>query len=162
VLDALAQFVVANQVARASVILGADASLPGRWQNRADWLDVISGPVELADLYPHHELLIARAGRNTAAEAAYCGMPTVLLPITADPHRGTEQTENVTAVAHRPNVFPLVGWNDPRELRQTLTRALAFTRRGIRPTGHRGNDAAASFVTGMLGDRHSRRSLTAS
>src|SRR5450432_1944216 len=32
-----------------------------------------------AGMYPHHELLIARAGRNVTAEAAYCGIPAILL-----------------------------------------------------------------------------------
>jgi UDP-N-acetylglucosamine:LPS N-acetylglucosamine transferase len=158
VLDALSELAREDHVGTVSLILGADAALPDRWQTAPRWLQVIDGPVELADLYPHHDLLVARAGRNTTAEAAYCGIPTVLLPITTDPHRGDEQTDNADALAHLPGIFPLRRWHHTAALRQTLTRALVPARQGIRVTGRRGNDSAVAFIRQMIAD--ARRPLT--
>ena len=64
---------------------------PGQQRRTAWWLEVMAGPIELADLHSGHELLIARAGCNTAAEAAFCGIPAILLLIAADRSRVGEQ-----------------------------------------------------------------------
>ena len=150
-LDALAEAAVSGLIAHATVVLGADANVPGRYGHRpTGWLDIMPGPVELTDLYPHHELMIARAGRNTAAEAAYCGIPAILIPITADPHRGGEQASNARAVAHLPNIFTLPDWRDPTALRQTLHLALTYARRKQRVKGRRGNEAGARFVRQII------------
>jgi UDP:flavonoid glycosyltransferase YjiC (YdhE family) len=151
ILDVLTDLVDSDEVASVRVVLGCDARLPDRWQNVPTWLEISDTPVELADLYPDHDLLIARAGRNTTAEAAYCGIPTVLLPMIADAHRAVEQTDNVSVAAHRPGVFPLLEWSEPVALRKTLTHALAYTRRGVRTPGQRGNDTAADTVARLLG-----------
>jgi UDP-N-acetylglucosamine:LPS N-acetylglucosamine transferase len=158
VLDALGDLVAESNVGTVSLILGADVTLPDRWQNAPRWLHVTVGPIELADLYPHHDLLVARAGRNTTAEAAFCGIPAVLLPITTDPHRGDEQADNADALAHLPGIFPLRRWHDAAALRQTLTRALLAARRSIRVSGRRGNDSAVAFVQRLIAD--ARRPLT--
>lgn len=47
-------------------------------------------------------LLITRAGRNTLTEAAYCGIPTVVLTAAGDPHRAGEQHDNAAAVTDLP------------------------------------------------------------
>lgn len=162
VLDALAEQASGGRIGVATVVLAADAHLPMRWLRTTGWLKVIAGPVELADLYSCHELLIARAGRNTAAEAAYCGIPAVLLPVTADPCRGGEQASNAAKLAGRPGIFALPRWQDPAALRRTLMRALSYARR-VRPvTGCRGNDSAAAFVAGLLTADTRRRLTTAS
>jgi UDP:flavonoid glycosyltransferase YjiC (YdhE family) len=152
VLDALSEHEVRGQVGKVTVVLGADARLPDSGRDRPERLHVIDEPVELADLYAHHELLIARAGRNTAAEAARCGIPTVLLPVTADPHRGGEQVANAAAVSHLPGVFPLPDWRHPQALGPALAQALSYARRGVPRTGHGSNDGAAAFVLRLLAD----------
>jgi hypothetical protein len=73
-LDRLAPMITAGCVSHVSLVLGADARAPVRWRH-VPWLTVIPGPVELTELYPAHELLVARAGRNTIAEAAHSGIP---------------------------------------------------------------------------------------
>lgn len=151
ILDVLTDLVDSDEVGSVRVVLGCDARLPDRWRNVPTWLEVSDVPVELAHLYPDHDLLIARAGRNTTAEAAYCGIPTVLLPMTADAHRAIEQTDNVTVAARRSGVFPLLEWNEPAALRKTLTHALAYARRGIRTPGQRGNNTAADIIARLLG-----------
>jgi len=160
VLDALAEQAAHGRAGQVTVVLGADARLPADRHGLFEGLHVIDEPVELTDLYPHHELLVARAGRNTIAEALRCGIPTVLLPITADPHRGGEQAANAAAVAHIPGVFPLVDWRDPQSLGQTLSRALSHARRGVRTERHVGNDSAAGFIRRLLADTDTRRPLT--
>ena len=37
-----------------------------------------------------HDVLITRAGRNTLAEAAYCGIPAVVLPVALERHLNQE------------------------------------------------------------------------
>jgi UDP:flavonoid glycosyltransferase YjiC (YdhE family) len=147
VLDTLAPLVDAGEIGDVSVVLGADAALRRNWQHDAGWLNVIPAPADLAGLYPCHDLLISRAGRNTIAEAAYCGIPAILLPVTADPHRAAEQTGNALAVGHLPGVFAVRAWHDPAALRDTLARVLPAARQSIRRVGWRGNDSAAAFIT---------------
>ncbi len=160
VLDALAEQAVLGAIAKVTVVLGADAGLTGTWRHPPGWLQVTAGPVELAGMYPHHDLLIARAGRNTAAEAAYCGIPAILLPVTADPHRGSEQAANAAALAHLPGIFTTRDWQELAALRQTLRRALRHAGQQARVTGHRGNDSAAAFIAGLVTSPGARNPLT--
>jgi len=160
VLDTLSHLVGEHQVGKVSLVLAADARLTDRWRRAPPWLEVLSGPVELADLYPRHDLLVARAGRNTAAEAAYCGIPTVLLPVTADLHRGREQADNAAALAHLPSIFPAPQWQNEQALRLTLQRALSSARQPTRPRGRRGNDSAVTFVRRLLTESNTRPALT--
>ena len=159
VLDVLAEQVTLGHVGKVTVVLGADARLAGTWRHPPGWLQVVAGPVELAGMYPCYELLIARAGRNVTAEAAYCGIPAVLLPVIADPHRGGEQASNAAALAHLPGIFPAREWRDTAALRQTLRRALSYARREPRVTGRRGNDSAAAFVAGLVSSARARHPL---
>ena len=159
VLDALADFAVVGEVGPVCVVLGADATVPYPGRGTG-WLTVTDEPVELADLYPFHDLLIARAGRNTTAEAAYCGIPAVLMPITADPHRGSEQSDNAAQARRHPGLFPLPDWHDPVAVGQTLTQALAAARSGRRRTGRRGNASAAAFITRLLAEPDRQASAT--
>ena len=129
VLQVLAEQVALGRAGTVTVVLGADARLDNSWRHSAGWLRVIAEPVELAGLYPHHELLIARAGRNATAEAAYCGIPAILLPVTAYPHRGSEQASNAAALAHLPSIFPAPGWRDAAVLRRAVARAYAALER---------------------------------
>lgn len=108
------------------------------------------GPVPLAALYCRYDLLITRAGRNTLAEAAYCGIPAVVLPVAADPHRAGEQQDNAAAVAALPSVFTPRDWHDHDGLRDTVLRALEVAARGVRRSGQRGNDAAAALICGLV------------
>jgi UDP-N-acetylglucosamine:LPS N-acetylglucosamine transferase len=108
------------------------------------------GPVPLAALYCRYDLLITRAGRNTLAEAAYCGIPAVVLPVAADPHRAGEQQDNAAAVAALPSVFTPRDWHDHDGLRDTVLRALEAAARGVRRSGQRGNDAAAALICGLV------------
>jgi UDP:flavonoid glycosyltransferase YjiC (YdhE family) len=160
VLEVLAMMTGTGQAGTVSVVLGADAAIPRSCRPSPGWLRVIEQPAELADLYPHHDLLIARAGRNITAEAAYCGIPAVLFPVTADNHRAAEQTGNAGALAHLPGVFAIHDWHDPAAVRHTLSQALATARHGIRRTGRRGNDDAAAFVAGLVGSSSARHLLT--
>jgi hypothetical protein len=115
-------------------------------QSLAAAIRVASGPVPLTDLYPCHDLLITRAGRNTLAEAACCGIPTVVLPITADPHRADEHRGNVGAVAILPRTFTPCDWHDRDALLDSVLRALEVAARGVRSARPRGNAAAAAFA----------------
>jgi hypothetical protein len=160
VLHVLAEQVTLGRVGTVTVVLGADAALDGSWRHQPGWLQVIAEPVEMADLYPHHELLIARAGRNATAEAAYCGIPAILLPVTADPHRGSEQASNAAALAHLPGVFPAHDWRDAAVLQRILGRALSYARREPRMKGRRGNDSAAAFAIGLVNNARTHRPLT--
>ncbi len=157
VLQVLAEQVALGRVGTVTVVLGADARLDLSWRHSARWLRVIAEPVELAGLYPHHELLIARAGRNATAEAAYCGIPAILLPVTADPHRGSEQASNAAALAHLPSIFPAPGWPDAAVLRRAVDRALSYARRQPRVKGRRGNDSAAAFASGLVNSVRANR-----
>lgn len=132
-----------GQISAATVVLGADASAP----NGIDpsLITLIDKPVELVDLYATHEVFIARAGRNATAEALYCGIPTVLIPITADRHRGGEQADNaasaqVGAFTHVPD------WRERGSLGNAIIAALHAASCSPRRTGARGNEAAAAFL----------------
>jgi predicted glycosyltransferase len=102
------------------VVLGADATVASRWHSQA-WLRIATGPVPLAALFCCHDLLITRAGRNTVAEATYCGIPAVVLPVAADPHRAGEQQHNAVTVAGLPSMF------SPRRRKPTDSRSLTGT-----------------------------------
>lgn len=149
-LDTLSAYVASKQVASVTVVLGADAALPAPWREPPGWLHVIDAPVELTELYADHELLVARAGRNVAAEALYCGIPAVLLPISTDPHRSTEQSANAaTAAAAAPHLFACRDWADRAALHKTLAQALSCAAATRRP-GPRGNASAVRFLTKLL------------
>jgi hypothetical protein len=150
VLDALSEEVTAGRAGTVTVILGADASLTGQWRRPPRWLRVVYGPVEMVGLYSDHDLLITRAGRNTTAEAVYCGIPAVLFPVTSDPHRGSEQVANADAVTHLPGIFSVPRWRDQSQLRRGIHVALDYAVREHRVTGHRGNEPAAAFITEIL------------
>jgi hypothetical protein len=158
VLSVLAPLAGQGMVGKVRVVLGADATPAPRWDSRASWLEVVRGPVELAGQFSCHDLLITRAGRNTLAEAAYCGIPAVVLPVAADPHRAGEQRDNAAAVAGLPSVFTACDWHDRDGLRDTVLRALEAATHGTRSPGQRGNDSAAAFVRGLTtGNRLSMR-----
>ena len=99
---------------------------------------------------PLHHLLITRAGRNTLAEAACCGIPTVVLPVTADPHRAGEQHANAAAVAHLPGMFTPRDWRDRDALLGTVLRALEAAALGTRSTRRPGNAAAAALACELV------------
>jgi hypothetical protein len=118
------------------------------------WPRTGQDPVPLTGLFCCHDLLITRAGWNTLAEAAYCGIPAVVLPVAADSHRSGEQQHNAVTVAGLPSMFPLRDWHDRDGLRDIVLRALEVAMRGVRITGRRGNGSAAAFVCGLIcGDR---------
>jgi UDP:flavonoid glycosyltransferase YjiC (YdhE family) len=132
-----------GQISAATVVLGADASAPSGID--PSLITVIDKPVELVDLYATHEVFIARAGRNATAEALYCAIPTVLIPITADRHRGGEQADNAASapagvITHVPD------WRERGGLGEAITAALLAAGRSPRRTGARGNEAAATFL----------------
>ena len=151
VLDVLAPLAAQGKVGSACVVPGADATMPARWAGDGAWLQVASGPVPLAALYSRHDLLITRAGRNTLAEAAYCGIPTVVLPVAADPHRaGEQQRQRRRRRGTCPSMFTPRDWHDRDGLRGTVLRALEAAARGVRSTGRRGNDDAAALVCELV------------
>lgn len=153
VLAVLAPLAAQGKISTARVVLGADATVASRWYSQA-WLRIATGPVPLAALFCCHDLLITRAGRNTLAEAAYCGIPAVVLPVAADPHRAGEQQHNAVTVAGLPSMFSPRDWHDRDGLRDIVLRALEVAMRGVRITGRRGNGSAAAFVCGLIsGDR---------
>ncbi|MGL5856961.1 MAG: coenzyme F420-0:L-glutamate ligase [Angustibacter sp.] len=154
VLDTLAEIEATGHISAATVVLGADATLPPR--GAPAWLTVIDKPVELTTLYAHHEVFIARAGRNATAEALRSGIPTVLLPVSADPHRGSEQLANANAATHSDHMFAIPDWQDARSLRTAVLSALHRARSIPRRPGQRGNDAAVRFLAPRT--RHRRRS----
>ena len=139
-LDAL---VTRRAVASVTVVLGADVTLP--MACAPPWLAVAAHPTELTALYPDHEVLVVRAGRNAIGEARYAGIPTVLIPVTADRHRGGEQRHNAEVAGCSGNIFPAPDWHQPVRLREAVHQALAHARTGRRP-GWRGNESAARFL----------------
>ncbi|WP_146605772.1 UDP-N-acetylglucosamine--N-acetylmuramyl-(pentapeptide) pyrophosphoryl-undecaprenol N-acetylglucosamine transferase [Micromonospora craterilacus] len=147
VLELLEALVGTGAIGAVTVVLGADATLPPR---AFEWLTMIHRPVELTDLYPAHDIVVARAGRNATAEAQYSGITTVLLPIAADPHRGSEQLSNATQV-QAPHIRSVSDWDDARAIEQALQWAVVHRETGSRPpAGLRGNDAAARFLAGVV------------
>jgi UDP:flavonoid glycosyltransferase YjiC (YdhE family) len=150
VLDVLAPLASEGRISTVRVVPGADTASPKRWPGDRAWLQVAPGPEPLTAQYSRYDLLITRAGRNTLAEAAYCGIPTIALPVAADPHRAAEQHDNTAAVAALPSVFTPSDWHERDALRDTVLRALKAAERGVRRTGRRGNAAAAAFITGLI------------
>lgn len=155
VLAVLADRYAAGRIAAATVVLGADATPPLRpWP---DWLTVIAQPIELTGQYTHHDVFVARAGRNTCAEAIYAGIPTVALPITADQHRGGEQRSNAEIARLAHTVIPVPDWRSGPFLGRALDDACDLAGHAERRTGVRGNDDAARFVANLvatIGDPH--------
>ncbi len=127
-----------------TLVLGVDATPP--LPPGEPWLRVIDEPVELTDLYAHHEVLVARAGRNVAAEALYCGIPTVLLPIDTDRNRAAEQSANAAIAARARQVQSVPGWRQPESLRGAICSMLASAARHERRPGQCGNQAAIGFL----------------
>jgi hypothetical protein len=150
VLDVLAPLAASGKVGSVLVVPGADATMPARRAGDGSWLQVASRPVPLAGLYSRHDLLITRAGRNTLAEAACCGIPTVALPVTADPHRAGEQHANAAAVAHLPAMFTPRDWHDRDDLLGSVLRALEAAASGTRSTRRPGNAAAAALACQLV------------
>jgi len=150
VLDVLAPLAAEGAVGTVLVVPGADTTVPRQQGGGRPWLQVASRPVPLTSLYCCHDLLITRAGRNTLAEAACCGIPTVALPVTADPHRAGEQHANAAAVAHLPGMFTPRDWHDRDDLLGSVLRALGAASRGTRSTGQRGNAAAAALARELV------------
>ena len=156
VLEILEALVGTGAIGAVTVVLGADATLPPR---ASQWLTMINRPVELTELYPAHDIVVARAGRNATAEAQYSGITTILLPIAADPHRGSEQLSNATQV-QAPHIRSIADWDDPRAIEQALRWAVAHSETGSRPSaGLRGNDAAAHFLAGVVAASHDPQTL---
>ena len=150
VLDVLAPVAALGKVGSVLVVPGADATMPRRRAGDGSWLQVATGPVPLTGLYSRHDLLITRAGRNTLAEAACCGIPTVVLPVTADPHRAGEQHANAAAVARLPGMFTPRDWRDRDALLGTVLRALEAAALGTRSTRRPGNAAAAALACELV------------
>ena len=150
VLDVLDPLAAEGAVGTVLVVPGADTTVPRRRGGDRSWLRVASGPVPLASLYSSHDLLITRAGRNTLAEAACCGIPTVALPVTADLHRAGEQHANAAAVAHLPGMFTPRDWHDRDDLLGSVLRALGAASRGTRSTRQPGNTAAAALARQLV------------
>jgi UDP:flavonoid glycosyltransferase YjiC (YdhE family) len=150
VLGALAQLAADGMISTVLVVPGADVTVPDRWAGAGTWLQIADSLVPLTALYSSHDLLITRAGRNTLAEAAYCGIPTVVLPVSADPHRASEQHDNAAVMAGRPGMFTLRSWHDRDMLLDTVQQALEAAACGVRRTGQRGNAAAAAFARALV------------
>jgi len=141
-----------RRISGATVVLGAD----GHYTASAgqEWLTVLRGPVELTALYATHDVFIARAGRNACAEALYCGIPSVFLPVTADPHRASEQANNAAAAAAlSSHVSAVPNWRDAASLRGAIEVAIQYGASRASRVSHRGNDDAASFILGFLAAR---------
>ena len=153
-LDALRALVRAGEVGVATLVLGVDATAP--LPSGEPWLRVVDEPVELTGLYAHHEVLVARAGRNVAAEALYCGIPTVLLPIDTDAHRAAEQSANATAAGEAQHVHPVPDWRQSGSLRRAISTALASAARRERRPGRCGNQAAIGFLDQIIAAAHQR------
>ena len=85
------------------------------------------------------------AWKGALAEAACCGIPTVVLPVTADPHRTNEHHDNVGAVRHLPGMFTPCDWHDRDALLGSVP-ALEVAARSVRSARRGGNAAAAAFV----------------
>jgi len=128
--------------------------------------DIVDAPTELAHLYADHDVLVARAGRNVTAEALYCGIPTVLLPIDSDRHRAAEQAANAIAAAWTPHMRPLTDWRQPGALERAIEEVLALA-----ATGHRdhhgslhgyepGNQAAIVFLDRIIAAARQRPSTS--
>lgn len=151
-LDVLIELNAKGSIGSATVVLGADGIYARSVS--PSWLTVVTGPVELTDLYASHDAFIARAGRNACAEALCCGIPSVFLPIVADPHRGSEQMSNAeSAAAQSPDIFAASGWRNRASLRSAIESALSQTSLPRTSAGRRGNDDAASFVIGLISRR---------
>lgn len=150
VLDVLAPLAAEGAVGTVLVVPGADTTVPRRRDIDRPWLHVASRLVTLTSLYSCYDLLITRAGRNTLAEAACCGIPTVVLPISTDPHRSGEQHANAAAVAPLPGMFTPRDWRDPGALLGSVRRVLEASAGGTRSTGQRGNAAAAAFARALV------------
>lgn len=140
---ALGELVRSGQVGTATVVLGADATA-APWKE--PWLRVLDQPVELTDLYAHHDVLVARAGRNVTAEALYCGIPTVLLPIETDAHRVAEQAANAAAASKAPQNLAVSDWWTPGTLLRGINTALATAAHQQRRPGLSGNQATVAFI----------------
>jgi hypothetical protein len=104
---------------------------------------VINRPVELTDLYPILEIVVARAGRNA----------TVLVPIAADPHRGGEQLSNAAAVQGQ-HIRAITGWADPDAVENVLRWAIRHATTDRRGAGLRGNNAATRFIASVIAPAH--------
>jgi len=153
-IQALRALVDAGDVEAVTLVLGVDATPPPQSGER--WLRVIAEPVELTNLYAQHEVLVARAGRNVAAEALYCGIPTVLLPIETDRHRAAEQLANAAIAAKTGQVQSVPDWRRPGSLRGAISRALGSAARRERRLGQCGNQAAVGFLDQIIAAAHQR------
>jgi len=157
-LNELKLLVDARSVGAVTVVLGADgraSTVP-----TGGWLTVVDRPVELTAMYADHEVLIARAGRNVIAEAMYCGIPTVLIPIITDRHRGSEQSGNAEA-AQSAYIRAVSNWQARGSLRQALTEAVTKAHRPVRRTGSRGNGPAAALLADLCASVGDDRCSTA-
>jgi UDP:flavonoid glycosyltransferase YjiC (YdhE family) len=144
VIGAVGNLIRSGTVSSATLVLGADGTVAD--DARAAWLTVQDHPVELTSLYASHDVLVTRAGRNATAEALYCGIPTVLLPVTADDLRGSEQASNAAIASAASNrVFAVGQWHRPDLLQTALARASDITIPATPALG-RGNERAAEFL----------------
>lgn len=156
-LSELERLVDAGVVGTVTVVLGADGRAPT--VTAGGWLTVVDRPVELTAMYADHDALIARAGRNVTAEALYCGIPTVLIPITPDCQRGSEQAGNVEA-AQAAHIRSVPDWQAPGCLRRALTESVATARRPVRRFELRGNGPAAAVLADLCSSVVSDPSVT--
>jgi UDP-N-acetylglucosamine:LPS N-acetylglucosamine transferase len=153
-LQELRPLVGAGQISAVTLVLGVDAASPALCGE--PWLRVIAEATELTDLYAHHEVLVARAGRNVAAEALYCGIPTVLLPIDSDRHRAAEQSANAAIAAKAPHIQSLPDWRRPGSISAAVRTALSSATRHARRRGECGNQAAIGFLDQIIAAAHQR------
>lgn len=153
-LQELQVLVGTGQIAAVTVVLGVDAAPPALCGE--PWLRVITEATELTDLYAHYEVLVARAGRNVAAEALYCGIPTVLLAIDSYQHRAAEQSANANIAAKAPHIQSLPDWRRPGSISAAVSTALSWATRHERRRGECGNQAAIGFLDQIIAAAHQR------
>ena len=153
-LQELRVLVGAGQISAVTLVLGVDAAAPALCEE--PWLRVIAEATELTDLYSHYEVLVARAGRNVAAEALYCGIPTVLLPIDSDRHRAAEQSANAAIATKAPHIQSLPDWRRPGSISAAVSTALTSVTRHERRRGVCGNQAAIAFLDQIIAAAHQR------
>lgn len=145
-LSELELLVNAGAVGTVTVVLGADGRAPTATGGR--WLTMVRRPVELTAMYADHDMFVARAGRNVTAEALYCGIPTILIPITTDPHRGCEQASNAE-VAEAEHIRSVPNWQATEVLRRALRETAEGAHGSVRRIGRRGNGPAAAVLADL-------------
>jgi hypothetical protein len=79
----------------------------------------------------------------------YCGIPTIVLPVTTDRHRGGEQRDNADIARRADNIIAVFDWRCEQQLSAAVDAALRLATRTRRTTGLRGNEDVARFVVAL-------------